>query len=320
MGTDLMPEQTSQLISLNGTPANIVEGFLSSLDVRPTTKEAYRRALRVFTIWITDKGYTQPQREHILEYKDYLQSKNTLTASGDIKALAPLTVTAYLTALRRFFEYLEGKKAYANIARGIKGLKRPKGFLKDTLTKDEARRVLKGIEKDSLNGLRDYAIISLMLRTGLRTIEIIRADIGDITREGGETVLRVWGKGRDEKDELVILTDEAYRPILDYLQARSETALNKPLFSSFSNRNKSERLTTRSIRRIVEVRLKAVGLKTAKVTAHSLRHTAGTIALANGADLLSVKEMLRHSNINTTLIYAHNLNRLSNGAEKYISF
>jgi integrase/recombinase XerC/integrase/recombinase XerD len=163
-------------------------------------------------------------------------------------------------------------------------------------------------------------MINLMVRTGLRTIEVSRALIDDIQREGGETVLRVWGKGRDTKDDLVILTEEAYKPILDYLQARGTTKLSDPLFISHSNRDKGQTLTTRSIRRIIQTRLAAVGLKTSKVTAHSLRHTAGTIALMNGADLLSVKEMLRHSNINTTLVYAHNLNRLSKGAEKFITF
>jgi site-specific recombinase XerD len=126
--------------------------------------------------------------------------------------------------------------------------------------------------------------------------------------------------GRDTKDDFVILTADAYEPILDYLQARGETKTSEPLFISHSNRNKKEALTTRSIRRIIEARLKAVGLKTSKITAHSLRHTFGTIALKNGADLLSVKEALRHSLINTTLIYIHNLNRLTKGAEKYIDF
>ena len=231
-----------------------------------------------------------------------------------------MTVTAYLTALRRFFAYLEAEKIYPNVAKDIKGLKRPKGFLKEALTKDDALRLLEGIKQDNLNALRDYAMINLMLRTGLRTIEVTRASIGDIGRETGEAVLRVWGKGRDTKDDFVILTDKAYEPILNYIQARGQTKLNEPMFISHSNRNKAEALTTRSIRRIIEDRLKAVGLKSAKITAHSLRHTAGTIALLNGADILSVKEMLRHSNINTTLIYTHNLNRLSKGAEKFIEF
>ncbi len=297
-----------------------IDKFLSTLDTKQITKDTYRKALRVFEIWIRDKGYLQPTREHILEYKDYLKDKSIVDTAGDVKQLSPLTVTAYLTALRRFFAFLEAEKLYPNVARDIKGLKRPQGFLKESLTKDEALRLLEGIKKDSINDLRDYAMINLMLRTGLRTIEVSRVLIGDIGRETGETVLRVWGKGRDSKDDFVILTDKAYEPVLNYLQARGQTKLSEPIFSSNSNRNMAEALTTRSIRRIIENRLKAVGLKTPKVTAHSLRHTAGTIALLNGADLLGVKEMLRHSNINTTMIYTHNLNRLSKGAEKFIEF
>ncbi|MBW2044313.1 MAG: tyrosine-type recombinase/integrase [Deltaproteobacteria bacterium] len=320
MKRTLVPKRKVEIVEIKDILDKAIERFLSSLDTKVRTKETYQRALRVFQIWITDKGYARPTRQHILEYKDYLQSKTVLGNDGEMKRLSPLTVTAYLTALRRFFAFLEAEKVYPNIAKDIKGLKRPKGFLKDTLTKDEAKRLLEGIKEEGLASLRDYAMINLMLRTGLRTIEISRALIGDIGREGGETVLRVWGKGRDTKDDFVILTEEAYKPILDYLQARGDTKLSEPLFASHSNRNQSQSLTTRSIRRIIESRLKAVGLKTNKVTAHSLRHTAGTVALMNGADLLSVKEMLRHSNINTTLVYAHNLNRLTKGAEKFIEF
>ncbi len=300
--------------------AQTIEKFLATLDTKPITKDTYKKALRVFEIWVKDKSCLYPTREHILEYKEYLKGKTIVGNDGEIKTLSPLTVTAYLTALRRFFAFLEAEKLYPNIARDIKGLKRPKGFLKESLTKDEASRLLEGIKRENINALRDYAMINLMLRTGLRTIEISRVLVEDIGRESGEIVLRVWGKGRDTKDEFVILTDKAHSPILDYLQARGQTKLSEPIFSSHSNHNRAEALTTRSVRRIIEDRLKAVGLKTSKVTAHSLRHTAGTIALLNGADILSVKEMLRHSNINTTLIYTHNLNRLSKGAEKFIEF
>jgi len=317
---EIVPTENKRSLEVIDLLDKAIEKFLLTLDTKPITKETYKKALRVFEIWIKDKNYIKPAREHILEYKDYLKDKTIVNNDGEIKTLSPLTVTAYLTALRRFFAFLEAEKLYPNIAKDIKGLKRPKGFLKETLTKDEAIRLLEGIERKGLNALRDYAMINLMLRTGLRTIEVSRVLIGDIGRETGETVLRVWGKGRDTKDDFVILTDKAYEPILDYLQARGETKLSEPIFISHSNRNKAEALTTRSIRRVIEDRLKAVGLKTAKVTAHSLRHTAGTMALLNGADILAVKEMLRHSNINTTLIYTHNLNRLSKGAEKFIEF
>jgi len=312
--------QKTAVIEVKDLLDNTVDKFLASIDTKERTKETYRKSLRVFQIWVTDNNYTPLERRHLLEYKQYLQDKTIVDTDGEIKNLSSLTVSAYLTALRRFFAFLESEKIYPNIAKDIKGLKRPKGFLKDTLTKDEVKRLLEGIIEDDLNALRDFAMINLMIRTGLRTIEVSRANIGDIGRESGETVLRVWGKGRDSKDDFVILTERAYKPILDYFQKRGEAGLQEPLFTSHSNRNIKEPITTRSIRRIIETRLKAVGLKTKRVTAHSLRHTAGTIALLNGADILGVKEMLRHSNINTTLTYAHNLNRISKGAEKHIDF
>lgn len=313
-------ERNTAIESVKNVIENAVEKFLACLDAKERTKEAYRKSLRVFEIWISDKGIKNPQREHILAYKDFLQSKTIVGNDGNIKSLSSLTVSAYLTALRRFFMFLEGEKIYPNIAKDIKGLKRPRGFLKENLTKDEAKRLLDGIKMNAVNSLRDFAIINLMLRTGLRTIEIVRATIGDIGREGGETVLRVWGKGRDSKDEFVILTEASYKPILDYLQERKTTNTSEPLFASQSNRNTTAPLTTRSLRRIIEARLKAVGLKTSKVTAHSLRHTSATLALLNGADILQVKCMLRHSDINTTMNYAHNLDRLAKGAEKHIDF
>jgi integrase/recombinase XerD len=310
---NLAVNESPALVTIADMLTAAVSKFLASLDTRENTKETYSRALRAFEAWITEKGYTRPTREHILEYKLFLQERG----------LSALTTTAYLTALRRFFAYLEGEKVYPNVAKDIKGLKRPRGFLKDTLTREEVRRLLDGIKgasNPSIADLRDYAIINLMVHTGLRTIEVSRALIGDITREGGETVLRVWGKGKDTKDEFVILTEAAYKPILDYMQARGGAKTEEPLFLTHSNRNQTEAMSTRSLRRIIGARLKGVGLKTEKITAHSLRHTAGTVALMNGADLLSVKDMLRHSNVNTTLIYTHNINRLARGAEKFITF
>lgn len=287
-----------------------VDMFVRALDAREVTKDVYRKGLYRFENWVSSNNVVSPQREDVLRYKEFLQSDG----------LAPLSVSAYLVSLRRFFAYLEGIKAYPNIARDVKGMKRPRGFLKDALTKTQIKRVLTHITDKSITDLRDYAIINLMLRTGLRTIEVVRADMKDIGTESNEMVLRVWGKGRDEKDDFVILTPEAYNPIMDYIKARKTVVDTAPLFVSHSNRARNGRLTTRSIRRLVKERMGDVGLKTAKLTAHSLRHTSATLALQNGADIVSVKDMLRHANINTTMIYVHNMNRIEKGAEKYVSF
>ena len=116
-----------------------------------------------------------------------------------------------------------------------------------------------------------------MLRTGLRTIEIIRADIEDIRQQSGEAILWIHGKGRDSKNEFVLLTHEALKPIYEYLQARGRVKEPGPLFVSLSDRNRNKRLTTRSIRRIVKEHLRDICLDSDRLTAHSLRHTFATV-------------------------------------------
>lgn len=159
-----------------------------------------------------------------------------------------------------------------------------------------------------------------MLRTGLRTIEVIKADVGDIRQQSGEAVLWIHGKGRDSKDEFVLLTQDTLKPIYEYLQVRGRTNGADPLFASLSDRNKNKRLTTRSIRRIVKQHLRGIHIDSDRLTANSLRHTFATLALLNGAPLIQVKEAMRHNSIETTMIYAHSLDRISNGAERYVSF
>ena len=90
------------------------------------------------------------------------------------------------------------------------------------------------------------------------------------------------------------------------------------LFVSTSNNNKGQRLTTRSISGIVKKRLKAAGYTSNRLTAHSL-HTAGTLNLMNGGTLEETQQLLRHSNINTTMIYLHHLERENNQSEKRIA-
>jgi site-specific recombinase XerD len=108
--------------------------------------------------------------------------------------------------------------------------------------------------------------------------------------------------------------------IYNYLDARIEAEgqqpkADAPLFASAGNRNASGRMTERSISRIVKDAFKGIGLNSARLTAHSLRHTAVTFALLGGATVQDTQAMARHESINTTMIYAHNLQRVKNGAE-----
>lgn len=74
-------------------------------------------------------------------------------------------------------------------------------------------------------------------------------------------------------------------------------------------------MTTRSVSRIVKDALRDEGISSARLTAHSLRHTAVTFALLGGASVQQAQAMARHASISTTMIYAHNLDRMAAGAE-----
>ena len=171
-----------------------------------------------------------------------------------------------------------------------------------------------------MEGLRDYALINLMVRTGLRTIEIARAQVRDLRQDGGEAVLWIQGKGRQAKDEFVLLVNEALNPLREYLAARGEPDQESPLFSSLSDRNAGGPLTTRSIRGIVKKALRRVNLNDRRLSAHSLRHTAISLSIKGGASLEQAQAMARHTDPKTTLIYFHNAARIEKGAERFIEF
>jgi len=231
--------------------------------------------------------------------------------------MSSLTVGSYITSVRRFYEWTEANKIYPNVAKGIKTPKRKQQFKKQPLLPSQATELLNYYQDKAL---RDYAIITLLLRTGLRTIEVIRASVEDITFKGSQRVLLIQGKGRDEKDNFVLLTDKTYQPIAEYLATRTATG-SEPLFTSTSNNSKGERLTTRSISYIAKEGLKAIGLDERAFTAHSLRHTTAVNILRAGGSLETAQFTLRHSNPATTQIYTATLNeerRLQNSGEALI--
>ena len=295
-------------ITRESITAALIDKFISSQEVKENSRYTYKREIRQFFGWLEKHCIKDPTRDQILAYKRDVQTqgKSSLTLSG------------YLTAVRKFFEWTEGIKFYPNVAKGIKGAKRSKGFRKDPLTVRQVNELLAAVDRCTIQGKRDLALLNLLVRTGLRTIEVIRADVEDMRQEGGEAILRIHGKGRDSKDDFVLLTAGTLRPMQEYLAARGRLEENAPLFSSLSDRNKNQRLTTRSISGLVKAYLRKIGLDNVRLTAHSLRHTAITLSLQGGATIQEAQALGRHADINTTLIYAHNVKRIANAPERKI--
>ncbi len=266
--------------------------FLASQDVKQSSRDLYDRTIKPFFTWIdkVELPLTEVNRVELLKYKQFLLDKG----------LSPLTIGGYLTAVRKFFEWAEANKYYPNVAKGIKSPKRTQQFKKQALSNDVSKELLTYFQGKAL---RDYAVVNLLIRTGLRTIEASRADIEDITFKAGKRVLLVHGKGRDSKDSFVVLTDKAYLPIANYLTTRKRAKDKDPLFISTSNNSKGQRLTTRTISSIVKEGLRAIGVDSKEYTAHSLRHTTAINILKAGGSLSDAQDVLRHQSPNTTQIY-----------------
>ena len=294
------------------TDEDVFAAFIAALDASEKTKQTYTRSLRQWGEFLGESGENAitASRRTVLAFKESELSSGKKAS----------TVNAYLTAVRRLYAWLEAEAVKPNIASTIKGVRRSKTSPKESLTVSQTKEILasRPDEEADVAALRDYAIVNLLCRRGLRTIEAARANIGDIKQLNGQAVLCVQGKGYADKEEFVVLSEECLAPIYRYLAARGCRDRTAPLFASESNRNHGGRMSTRSISRIIKGAFKAHGIEAASLTAHSTRHTAVTLALMAGASLQEVQAMARHRSINTTMIYAHNLDRMKAGAERGI--
>jgi len=282
--------------------------WTSYLDAKPRTIDAYTRNVKSFMLYLSQRGITQPQRTDIIAYRDTLKLN-----------LKPATVQAYLQAVKLFFQWTAQEGLYPNVSERIKGATIDAGYKKDCLTTNQISKLLSGVSRSDLKGKRDYAMLTLMITGGLRTIEVARANVEDLRTVSDFTALYLQGKGHEEKTDYVKVAREVEDAIRDYLKTRGKAAAKEPLFSSTSNRNGGGRMTTRSISRIAKERLLGAGLDSDRLTAHSLRHTAATLNLLNGATVEETMQLLRHGSINTTLIYAHALERANNNSEERIA-
>lgn len=287
---------------------DLYQRFVKYIDASPKTVETYTRALRQLFSYLQQNGITRPTREDILSYRDSLKENHK-----------PTTVQNYITAARLFFSWLEGEGMYPNVAAHIKGAKLDREHKKDYLTTRQVKRVLEDVDRTSLQGLRDYAILTLMITGGLRTIEVVRANVEDLRTLGDETVLYIQGKGREEKTEYIKVQPQVEAAIREYLKARGKTQPQEPLFGSLNHSSQGERMSTRSISRIAKEAMQEAGYDSERLTAHSLRHTAVTLSLMAGQSLEEVQQFARHANISTTMIYNHALDKAKNGCSEAIA-
>ena len=124
------------------------------IDVKASSKKTYLNAVKQFIKYLAERGISQPVRDDIVNWREALRENRKAT-----------TIQTYLTAVKLFFRWLEQEGLYKNVADHVKGVKIQTGHKKDYLSGQQSRAVLQTIKTGTLKGLRDYAMISLMLTT-----------------------------------------------------------------------------------------------------------------------------------------------------------
>lgn len=300
----------------------LITDFLEYLQVEknvsPLTIRNYAHYLDRFTNWLestspTLSDPTNIKDETIRKYRvflsQYVDSKNM--------TLKRITQNYHLIALRAFLRFLSRRDIKALSPDKIDLAKAESRSLK-FLNRDQLKRLFDQPGVDSIQGIRDRAILELLFSTGLRVSELVRLNRDQLDFKSRE--IGVLGKGG--RPRVVFISETAVDWLKQYLGYREDKY--KPLFVRYSGKRARKeqgedgvRLSSRSIERLVEKYVKKARLPI-KITPHGIRHSFATDLLSSGADLRAIQEMLGHKNVSTTQIYTHVTNpRLKEIHTKY---
>jgi integrase/recombinase XerC len=292
---DLRPPQTVELYA---------QQIFNNLDVTENTRKEYVYRIRLFQEYIQKFGFN---KNSYLEFKRYLQSRNDLSISSKNKFL--IVSRIYLRELHRL-----GVLSIDTTA-GVKTFKESRKHKRDGMSETEVQAIVTYLHHlfPTPHNMRVKAILCLLILQGLRQCEIIRLNSTDLDLVSGRML--ILGKGRDDK-EFIDLHPETVKVLKQYLQI-SKIA-DGALFTSSSNNSKNQRLTTKSIRNLINPILHELGIEK---TVHGFRHYFVTrLVKAYKGDLLEICRYTRHRSIETLQIYNDNIKRKSDLPRYYSTF
>lgn len=205
-----------------------------------------------------------------------------------------------VSSLRAFFKYLRMNGIIED--NPMINLDSPK--LSKTLPKylnvEQAKKLLSVI--DGANRERDYCIVTLLLNCGMRLSELVSLDYNKITFDGDSASIIITGKG--SKQRTVYLNHACVAAINAYMRVRTKDGVKDRNALFLSNRH--TRISPKTVQHMVDVYLEKAGFGGMGFSVHKLRHTAATLMYQTGkVDVLALKEILGHENLNTTQIYTH---------------
>lgn len=334
-----MAENNMILTGLQDIAAAQVESFTKYIDVEGKTAKSYKDAVKSFLAYIRYMGINSPTRDTVREWRSWLLSEHeaiimdgtgwTYRRNKDgskiILSCKATTAALYFRGLRAFFKWASGVGLYENIADGLKAPRvDTSNHRKEALEAKDVAAIEKSMKEHSAQrgeaitgkdeegrkarnteqGLRDFAMFTLAVNVGLRTVELSRANVADVKVISGQPYLYIQGKGHNEKDARKPLASDVYQTLKKYLASRGTVPGNAPLFAATGNRSGGKRIQPGTIGKLLKKAMVEAGFDCEELTAHSLRHTAGTAAVEL-TDIYTAKNYLRHQSVSTTEIYTH---------------
>ncbi|MDI6698429.1 MAG: tyrosine recombinase XerC [Candidatus Saccharicenans sp.] len=280
-----------------------IEQFLDYLKFEKNasshTIAGYRRDLKQLADYLKEQGHTWRTAE-------------TLTLRGFLaelheRRLKKSSIIRKLAAMRSFFEYGRRKKWREDNPAGALATPRQEQKIPGFLTEEETARLLEwSVDREEPLEVRDRAILELLYASGLRVSELTGLDLEDLHLR--ERLVRVKGKGK--KERIVPFGRQAEMWLREYLALRARLALKTTPSPALFLNYRGQRLTARSVQRLVQARLKQIAVFR-RVSPHSLRHSFASHLLSRGADLRAIQELLGHRSLATTQKYTHlDLSRL----------
>lgn len=260
------------------------------------TQENYLRDLREFSAFVGE-GATAGAID-VSMIRSYVYTLNGRNKSS--------SVARKLSALRTFFRFLVRDQIITHDP--VTGISMPKQskYMPVFLTVDEVFSLMESPDDRDTFAARDRAILEMLYSTGMRVAELVGLDINRLDFDEG--MVKVTGKGNRER--LVPIGNPALAALKQYLPQRDRLVVarikrgNIPEHDAVFLNSRGERLTTRSVERLVKMYAQRAGIAT-RVTPHALRHSFATHLLEMGADLRSVQELLGHVSLSTTQKYTH---------------
>lgn len=277
--------------------SELIKLFSSEQDVMLTTMKLYTANIRRFFIW-ADRNRLDKRN---LQRADVIQYKNEMIRDHEVT-----TAESYLVPVKKFYSWLSDKGWSSNISAGIKTPRRNRDYKKKGLQPDQVKELLASFDHNSVKSKRDFAMVSLMLRNGLRCSEVVRLSVGDVIEKSEQMGVMVQGKGQNDKIFLPI-TDKVAVPLEQYLLTRKLNDKDA-LFTSIAYNNMNGRMTPNSVSTMVKSKLKLIGIDDKDITAHSLRHTTAQMLLRADVSLYEVQKFMRHSDPKITEIYLNSMN------------